>query len=377
MGLGPRHLHQVDYSAVKEAAESQGGRMEFVRQAATLGLAGLGGLGVLLFTESSANLSSRWMIVTVGLAGLASLATLVTSMTTLTTYANYLRVLGGETGAAPQLPAGVPGSDRYESRIKRYLLLLFFSLIVMAIAIVLLGYLRLSAPEIGAAQAIEEGRQLVSRQTGTSPDTLQLTSLEGTNADFLITYAAATTGSLYIVRLDRQTLEARSFSHSTPPRPAASADRMSTLGEVKQALSAIGTATAALVNTAKDIDRHGVDEATVLRCYAAAIRADLEKGPDAGWSEADLSSDQRRAIQRSLVDQGFLKPNGRNPNPVDGVFGGLTRAAIAAWHRQNGVSPASETLTRRDAAALGVQVEVAKAAQRDCDASVVGAPASP
>ena len=139
---------------------------------------------------------------------------------------------------------------------------------------------------------------------------------------------------------------------------------------IRSARRRIDMETAALVNIAKDLDRHGLTAAAVLHCYAAAIRADLEKGTSGTWSEADLSDDQRRQIQRVLVDRGFLKPDSRNPDSIDGKLGHRTRAAIAAWHRQDWVTPASGTLTSRDAVALGIRGEGSDnpglAGQPDC-----------
>jgi peptidoglycan hydrolase-like protein with peptidoglycan-binding domain len=55
----------------------------------------------------------------------------------------------------------------------------------------------------------------------------------------------------------------------------------------------------------------------------------LERAPDRLEAALDLSRDERRAIQRDLT---LL---GRDTRGIDGIFGPGTRAAIAAWQREN------------------------------------------
>lgn len=378
MGLPPRRLLQVDYSAVREAAEAQAGRLEFVRQATTVSLAGLAGVGILLFTESSERLSGLAMKYAVGAAGAVFALTLVASMHAMTTYANYIRVLGGETGAVPALPGAEPAAD-YEASIGKHLRWLYYLLILAGGTILLIGLLRVFAPERNADQAMERGRQLVSLQTGIQPEALQLTTLQTTDTEYAITYTSTQADALYFVRLDRRTLGAQSFARITVPRGLPATGDNSTSQGAKDELNAIAVATAALANTVKDIDGHVLNAAAVTRCYAAVILAELEKGTAVGWSEADLSEEQRRQIQRSLVSRGLLKPARGNRDPVDGVFGPQTRAAFVAYHRQRGVRPALNALTRQDVTDLGVQltggVSSEPPARLDCDSQrIVGAP---
>jgi len=374
MGLLPRQLNRVEFSAVREAAEAQAGRLEVVRQAITVGLAGLAGVGILLFTDSGTYLNRLGMKVAAG-AGVALVLSLVASIHTLTTYANYIRVLGGEAGAAPRVPHARPSRD-YEAGIKIHLLMLYVLLSVAALAVLAIGYSRWFVPDRGENEAIERGRQLISLQTGISPKALQLAIVEKTGSDYVIAYAAET-NLVYIVRLAAQTFDLESFvtipAHQPlPTHQLPSADESaSVVRQMNNALSNIASSTAALADTAKEIFRHDLDTTAMIRCYAAAIQSDLKKGSAAEWSERDLSDAQRRQIQASLVALHLLNPTARYPNPVDGVFGTQTRKAIVAYHKMKQIKPASDILTRQDAVDLGIQsaggASSAAAAPADCD----------
>jgi membrane-bound lytic murein transglycosylase B len=63
-----------------------------------------------------------------------------------------------------------------------------------------------------------------------------------------------------------------------------------------------------------------------------AGRSGAVMGP---WPRSDrpLALEERKALQQALSDKGY------DPGPVDGVIGALTRKALRAWQRDNGLAP--------------------------------------
>jgi peptidoglycan hydrolase-like protein with peptidoglycan-binding domain len=76
----------------------------------------------------------------------------------------------------------------------------------------------------------------------------------------------------------------------------------------------------------------------------------------AAREEANRPIEQHIAVQRALQEKGFLPASAK----IDGVYGGATRSAVAAWQTANG-RPATGFISNVDATALAAPIPVAAA----------------
>ena len=76
--------------AVKDEIDAQSGRFEFLKQALTLGLAGLAGTAA-FFTDTSKIPDNGWSVFAIIVMGLALLATVAVSLMGISVYANLLK----------------------------------------------------------------------------------------------------------------------------------------------------------------------------------------------------------------------------------------------------------------------------------------------
>ncbi|GAA0308914.1 hypothetical protein GCM10009087_18680 [Sphingomonas oligophenolica] len=83
---------------VKDEIDAQSGRFEFLKQALTLGLAGLAGTAA-FFTDTSKIPVDTWSIWTIIVMGIALLTTVAMSLMGISVYANLLKAIS--TGDAP------------------------------------------------------------------------------------------------------------------------------------------------------------------------------------------------------------------------------------------------------------------------------------
>jgi hypothetical protein len=207
-------LTHVRFSPVKEAIEAQSGRLEFLKQALTLGLAGVAGLAALFIDADKVptGLASRLAVCT---GGLALLAVVFFALCGIGTYAQFLRLIEQQETTTPPTEADVAVSRRWIANFINCCLIALFIAGVLLIAFAGIRVFSARAA-MGSEQALDTGRRIIEKQLA-SGQSATLDNFASEPNDFVVRYVIDPTSATYVLRIDRASGE---FKIDMPPPSA-------------------------------------------------------------------------------------------------------------------------------------------------------------
>lgn len=189
----------ITTTPVKDVIDANSGRFEFLKQALTLGSAGIAGVAA-LFTDPArvpADTLSKWAI----FGGAVGLAIVVAfAIMGLSAYANLLTVTSsGDARVRSRAPA-------YAKGVRDHARVVIIGLTIGFLGIGLFASWRLFlvSPAGTPEAAIEAAGTMVSGQTKQPRDTLYLTRIEADRDAYIVTYHVAATKSVATVRVSRK-----------------------------------------------------------------------------------------------------------------------------------------------------------------------------
>lgn len=178
--------HAIEFSLVKETVEAQSGRFEFLKQALTLGSAGIAGFSI-FFTEPDKLPESFGIRFIIFLGGLGLLVVTGAALSGIGSYANLLRRIEKEENAritGVSIPADEPQQDSnfYRKDTVRHATICLWGLFISALILVVFAGLRIFLPsgEAGPEQALNHARAIVKNQIAAPSQTY---TLEGFSTD--------------------------------------------------------------------------------------------------------------------------------------------------------------------------------------------------
>jgi hypothetical protein len=186
-------------SPVKDAIDANSGRFEFLKQALTLGSAGIAGLAA-LFTDPTRVPADGFSKGTV-LGGAIGLGIVVAfAIMGLSTYANLLTATASSDAKIQErVPVYAEGVRNHARWVIIGLISGFLGLGLFA------GYRLLFASAAATPEsAIEAATVLVSKETKQPAEGLLLTRMEADNDAFTVTYSLGTVGREVIVRVSKR-----------------------------------------------------------------------------------------------------------------------------------------------------------------------------
>jgi hypothetical protein len=198
---------------VKDEIDAQSGRLEFLKQALTLGLAGLAGTAA-FFTEPSKIPTDAWSIGAIVIMGLALLSTVGASLMGLSVYANLLKA------HASREPA-----DAFRTSIIQHAKHVFVTISLTAIAFATYAALQLShrnRPMITSVEALGIARTAI----GVSGCDATFETLSYRGGSVILTFQSQACQRRYSAEIQRDGGEVLSISSAPSPpivRPTAAA----------------------------------------------------------------------------------------------------------------------------------------------------------
>lgn len=199
--------HQVEFSIVKETVEAQSGRFEFLKQALTLGTAGIAGFSI-FFTEPDKLPESFGIRILIFLGSLALLVVTGAALSGMGSYANLLRRTEKEeiarvTGVA--IPADEPKQDStfYRKDMVKHAIVCLWGLFFAAAILVVFAGLRIFFPsqELAPEQALNRARAIVKNQITAPSQTHALESFSADPDGYSVVYYLDPNHVKYMIKL--------------------------------------------------------------------------------------------------------------------------------------------------------------------------------
>jgi hypothetical protein len=186
-------------SPVKDTIDSNSGRFEFLKQALTLGLAGIAGVAA-LFTDSSrvpADTFSKWTIFgsAIGLALVVAFAIMG-----LSTYANLLTATASsDTRLQSRISVYANGVRNHGQVVMIGLMISFVCVAGFAV-----HQLFFISPTGTPESAIDAAQKFASKAAQQPPGSLSFRHMESDNDAYVVTYLVPATNSEISVRLSKK-----------------------------------------------------------------------------------------------------------------------------------------------------------------------------
>ena len=183
---------EVTFSPVKEAIEAQSGRLELLKQALTLGLAGVGGLAA-LFIDAGKVPGGPWSKGIICAGGVALLAVAAAALCGIGAYANFLR----------HTEAG-QNAQHYRTWIARFINARLVALFFAGLLLIVFAAMRIfSTNALGPEEALATARNFMVKQFTLPPQSLVLNKFVSEPADYVVRYVVESTNVAYVIRVHR------------------------------------------------------------------------------------------------------------------------------------------------------------------------------
>jgi hypothetical protein len=199
----------VEFSAVKEATEAQSGRFEFLKQALTLGSAGLAGFSI-FFIEPDKIPDSLPIRIIILLAGLGLLFVTGAALSGIGSYANFLRRTETEASTAVT-PAATTATGQtpktaayYRQNVVLHANSCLVGIFVSGLIITVFAGLRIFSPsQLGPEQALNRGRDIVKNQLIRPGQTYTLDSFSSDVDSYSVKYVLEPNHATYLIKLKK------------------------------------------------------------------------------------------------------------------------------------------------------------------------------
>jgi len=200
---------EIRFSPVKEAIESQSGRLELLKQALTLGLAGVAGLAA-LFIDADKVPAGFWIKGLICARGVALLAVAALAICGIGAYANFLR----------QTETSGQNADHYRKWIAHFINACLVALFVAGLLLIAFAATRIfSANALGPETALTTARSFAEKQLTSPAQSLVLDKFASDPADYVVHYVVEPTNVTYVIRVHRASgeLDLDRIPPSPPP----------------------------------------------------------------------------------------------------------------------------------------------------------------
>jgi hypothetical protein len=200
---------EVKFSPVKEAIEAQSGRLEFLKQALTLGLAGVAGLAA-LFIDADKVPAGVWIRGVICACGVALLVVAAFAICGIGAYANFLR----ETETSGN------NAGHYRRWIANFINACLVALFVAGLLLIAFAAIRIfSANALGPEKALTTARSFAEQQLTSPAQSLVLDKFASDAADYVVNYVVEPTSVIYVIRVHRASgeLDLDRIPPSAPP----------------------------------------------------------------------------------------------------------------------------------------------------------------
>jgi hypothetical protein len=183
-------------------AEIEAGRLEFFRQTLTLALAGIGGLAAILVDVNRIpnDLLSKALLIAFGIS---AVFLVIASSDGISTYANYLRAVqrASKNPRDQDLQTNEQAKERSILNHARCAIVLSW---IAAFILIAFALWRVVQPSAGVEAAMEQAREIVSKQPG-NPSPQSLEHFLTVGDDYLITYMTSPNQVRYTVKINGRT----------------------------------------------------------------------------------------------------------------------------------------------------------------------------